>query len=58
MWAFENWTDFWFMGGYAGYVWSSVGLTVIVFIMQLGYAIKQHNITKRCLREALKREKE
>lgn len=53
MWAFESWADFWHMGGYAGYVWSAVGITAAVFMAQLVYTIKQHKATKQRLRKAL-----
>lgn len=53
MWAFESWAEFCYMGGYAGYVWSAVGITVAVFIAQLGYAIREHKAAKQRVKGAL-----
>jgi heme exporter protein D len=32
--SFASWADFWAMGGYAGYVWPSVGICGVVMIYQ------------------------
>ena len=33
-----NWTEFWHMGGYAFYVWSSWGLTTLVMLLLVIFA--------------------
>jgi len=33
-----NWTEFWHMGGYAFYVWSSWGLTTLVMLLLVVFA--------------------
>lgn len=47
--AFESWTDFLLMGGYAEYVWSAVGVTLLVLAGQLVYALKQNAKIKRSI---------
>lgn len=34
----ESWSDFWAMGGYAIYVWGSVGVTVLLILIEMGQA--------------------
>lgn len=53
MWAFENWNDFWHMGGYAAYVWSAIFITLIVFKTLLSYVLIKHVKTKRRLMATL-----
>ena len=31
----ESWSDFWAMGGYAVYVWGSVGVTVLLIVIEV-----------------------
>jgi heme exporter protein D len=31
----ESWSDFWFMGGYALYVWGSVGMTALLLLLEM-----------------------
>lgn len=47
-----NWSEFFHMGGYAFYVWTSWALTVIVFVWHL----VQVKIVRRSLRESLNRD--
>ena len=34
----ESWSDFWAMGGYAVYVWGSVGVTVLLLAIEVAVA--------------------
>jgi len=34
----ESWSDFWAMGGYAVYVWGSVGVTVLLIVIEIWVA--------------------
>lgn len=34
----ESWSDFWAMGGYAIYVWGSVGVTVLLIVIEIWVA--------------------
>ena len=34
----ESWADFWAMGGYAVYVWGSVGVTVLLIVIEIWQA--------------------
>jgi heme exporter protein D len=45
--SFSSWSDFWYMGGYALYVWISYGLTLVV-IGSLIFAIaRRHRQLRR-----------
>ena len=34
----ESWSDFWHMGGYAVYVWGSVGVTALLMAIEVWQA--------------------
>jgi len=36
-----NWNDFFYMGGYAGYVWSSYGLALLVLLYNIIVPLRQ-----------------
>ncbi len=45
-----NWTDFWHMGGYAGYVWPSFGVTALFLVAELVLLRKRRKATLARLR--------
>lgn len=47
-----DWTEFFEMGGYAFYVWTSWGLTALVMAWQVGHA----KYTKRQLHKDIRRQ--
>lgn len=49
MWAFESWRDFWYMGGYASYVWPAITITLIVLKSLLWYVVVKHRKVKQQL---------
>ena len=48
---FQNWSDFFNMGGYGFYVWLSYGLSLVVL---LGLAVQSLREPKAILREVLR----
>ncbi len=38
----ETWTEFWAMGGYAVYVWGSVGVTALLLALEVWQARGAH----------------
>lgn len=38
----ENWSQFWAMGGYAVYVWGSVGVTALLMALEVWQAHWAH----------------
>jgi heme exporter protein D len=38
----ETWSDFWFMGGYAWYVWGSMGMTAVLLLLEMLQARQSH----------------
>jgi heme exporter protein D len=38
----DSWTDFWAMGGYALYVWGSVGVTFVALLIEVWLARVAH----------------
>jgi len=50
-------TEFLHMGGYAGYVWSSYGITAVILVWQVvGPIIQRKQIIKKLVRK-MKRQK-
>lgn len=44
----ETWTQFWAMGGYAGYVWTSYGVAAVVIVgNMLGPVIAHRRIARK-----------
>lgn len=53
-----NWSDFFNMGGYAFYVWSSWGLSLLIFVGHFIHAKYQRtHITKQLQRQLSRAEK-
>ncbi|MEY4490568.1 MAG: hypothetical protein RLY41_374 [Pseudomonadota bacterium] len=38
----ESWSEFWAMGGYAVYVWGSVGVTALLLAVEVWQARRAH----------------
>ena len=38
----ESWSDFWAMGGYALYVWGSVGVSAVLILFEIWQARLAH----------------
>ena len=38
----ESWAEFWAMGGYALYVWGSVGVTALLIVLEIYLARRAH----------------
>ena len=38
----ESWSQFWAMGGYAVYVWGSVGVTALLMVLEVWQARRAH----------------
>lgn len=51
-----NWHDFFAMGGYAVYVWTSWGLTLVVLLWQFIHPKRANVKIKALLRRQIKRE--
>lgn len=45
--------EFFAMGGYAGYVWSSFGLTLFVLVLNLWSAQRRHRMVQAQIRRQL-----
>ncbi|MBI3545048.1 MAG: heme exporter protein CcmD [Gammaproteobacteria bacterium] len=46
-----NWTQFFAMGGYGFYVWSSYGLAAVILILNLYLPLHRRKTVRRLLRE-------
>ena len=45
----ESWSQFWAMGGYAVYVWGSVGVTALLMAVEVWQARWAHRLALRQL---------
>ncbi len=52
-----NWSEFFDMGGYAFFVWTSYGLTLIVIVANIVSPIMQRKKVISRIKRAIKREK-
>ncbi len=52
-----NWSEFFHMGGYAFFVWTSYGLTLIVIVANIVSPIMQRKKVISRIKRAIKREK-
>jgi len=43
----ESWSQFWHMGGYAVYVWGSVGVTALLMAVEVWQARWAHRLVLR-----------
>ena len=43
----ESWSQFWHMGGYAVYVWGSVGVTALLMAVEVWQAHWAHRLALR-----------
>ena len=51
IWA--SWSDFWAMGGYAGYVWGSYGLAAVLLIAEIVLVLqRRRSVIERLARMA------
>jgi len=46
----ESWTEFWAMGGYAVYVWGSVGVTALLMTLEVLQVRWAHRVVLNQLR--------
>lgn len=46
----ESWSQFWDMGGYAVYVWGSMGVTALLMALEVWQARWAHRLVLRQLR--------
>ena len=51
-----NWSEFFNMGGYAFYVWTSYGLTFAVLVLNIVHPLMQRKQTISRVRRAIRRE--
>jgi heme exporter protein D len=51
-----NWSEFFHMGGYAFYVWTSYALTLIVVVANIVSPVLQRKTVIKRIRRAIKRE--
>ena len=51
-----NWSEFFNMGGYAFYVWTSYGLTFIILLANIVSPIMQRKKAIKRIKRAIKRE--
>lgn len=49
-----NWPQFFAMGGYGFYVWSSYGLAALILILNLYFPLARRKTVRRLLREFLR----
>ncbi len=49
-----NWSQFFAMGGYGFYVWSSYGLAALILILNLYIPLHRRKTVRRLLREFLR----
>ena len=54
--AFTSWADFWFMGGYALFVWLSFGSTYLLLLGLWWYSKRQHKQIQQQIRAKAARE--
>lgn len=47
---FESWLQFWDMGGYAAFVWSSYGIAAVVVLANIIAPVIAHRRLKRRIR--------
>jgi len=52
-----NWSEFFHMGGYAFFVWTSYGLTLIVIVANIVLPLMQRKKVVSRIKRAIKREK-
>jgi heme exporter protein D len=52
-----NWSEFFAMGGYATYVWSSFGLMAFVLLLNLGMTLRKKADAETKARHFVTREK-
>jgi len=52
-----NWSEFFDMGGYAFFVWTSYGLTLLVIVANIVSPIMQRKKVISRIKRAIKREK-
>ena len=50
----SNWTTFWHMGGYAFYVWSAYGVTLMVLVASFVMPVRRHRLLRRELKNSLR----
>jgi len=50
-----NWAQFWAMGGYAVYVWTSYALALIVLVLNVWLPIRQRRLWLRAEKLRLQR---
>jgi len=48
--SFESWQQFWDMGGYAAFVWSSYGIAAAVLMANVIVPVVAHRRLKRRIR--------
>ena len=46
----ESWSQFWAMGGYAVYVWGSVGVTALLLAVEVWQARRAHRVVLKQLK--------
>jgi heme exporter protein D len=46
----ESWSQFWAMGGYAVYVWGSVGVTALLMVLEVWQARWAHRAVLKQLK--------
>ncbi len=49
-----NWTEFFAMGGYGLYVWSSYGLAALILILNLYLPLRRRKTVRHLLREFMR----
>lgn len=49
-----NWSEFFHMGGYGFYVWSSYGLALLVLLLNLYLPLRKRKTVRRLLYEFLR----
>ena len=53
-----NWSEFFAMGGYATFVWSSYALTAVVLIANIVLPLRQRKLIIRRIKRARRREQQ
>lgn len=49
-----NWSEFFAMGGYAGYVWGAYGFAAVVLLANIVAARRRNKLVLRMLRDYIK----
>lgn len=49
-----NWSEFFAMGGYAGYVWGAYGFAAVVLLANIVAARRRNKLVLRMLRDHIK----